>query len=74
MVSAVPYPHVINRYLKTASAPMLMVIALASGTLLFFLKGAAVSFAFWGYALSGMVISIVRFLGRRRPRARKEAS
>jgi CDP-diacylglycerol---serine O-phosphatidyltransferase len=60
MVSPVPYPHVINRYLKKASPRILIPLVLATGALLYFLGGAAVSFAFWGYALSGPVIAGVR--------------
>ena len=74
MVSAVPYPHVINRYLKGASPFTLIAIALASGALVIFLGGAAVSFAFWGYALSGIVVAVARLLGGRRVSAGKRAS
>lgn len=70
MVSSVPYPHVINRYLKTASPLLLIGLALAAGMLLYFLGGAAVSFAFWAYALSGLVIAVVRLLSRLRTESR----
>jgi CDP-diacylglycerol---serine O-phosphatidyltransferase len=59
MVSPVPYPHVINRYLKGAKPGILLGVVLASAVLLYFLGGAAVSFAFWGYALSGLVLAAV---------------
>jgi CDP-diacylglycerol--serine O-phosphatidyltransferase len=69
MVSPVPYPHVINRYLKGSRPVMLVAAALAAGALVSLLGGAAVSFAFWGYALSGLVMAAVHLAGKLRKRA-----
>lgn len=64
MVSPVPYPHVINRYLKKASPPILVGFVLLAAAVFYFLGGAAVSFAFWSYALSGLVLAGVHLIRR----------
>jgi CDP-diacylglycerol---serine O-phosphatidyltransferase len=71
MVSPVPYPHVINRTLKASSPLALVSVALTAGPLVALLGGAAVSFAFWGYALSGISVAAVRLLQGRHAAARK---
>ncbi len=73
MVSPIPFPHLINRYLKKARPLPLVGLALMAAAVLAVFGGAAISCAFWGYALSGVLLQIAT-LARRlgRPRLRTQ--
>jgi phosphatidylserine synthase len=62
MVSRVPYPHLVNRFLKRASPVLLAFAILAAGMALAAFGGVALSFAFWGYAVLGLVLGLGHLL------------
>jgi CDP-diacylglycerol--serine O-phosphatidyltransferase len=71
MVSSIPFPHLINGFLKNARPLLLGGLALMAATVLVAFGGAAISCAFWGYALSGVLFqlaTLARTLRRSRPR------
>jgi len=70
MVSRVPYPHLVNRLIKRTSALLLGVAGLATVLVLAAFGGIAISFAFWGYALLGVVLWAAHHLSRGRGHSR----
>jgi CDP-diacylglycerol--serine O-phosphatidyltransferase len=62
MVSSIPFPHLINGFLRNSRPLSLLGLALTGGAVLVAFGGAGISCAFWGYALSGVLFQLVVFM------------
>jgi CDP-diacylglycerol--serine O-phosphatidyltransferase len=61
MVSTIPYPHLINRYLKKARPLVLAAVGTAVLAAIVAFGGVVISFSFLAYALSGVIIWVFSF-------------
>ena len=62
MVSRVPYPHVVNQWVKRVSPILLGIGALIAVAVLAAFRGVAISVAFWGYAALGLVLWVAHLI------------
>lgn len=62
MVSRVPYPHLVNQIVKRSPVALLILGGGAAVVLLAAFGGVALSFAFWGYAVLGLLIGLGHLL------------
>jgi len=62
MVSRVPYPHVINQVVKKMSPYLLVFAGLAVVAILAAFGGVPIGFAFWTYAVAGLVLGLAHLL------------